>query len=177
MEVRAEKITEESGQTDGFGFVPLRACQYVQSGGTFADAVSSNVPSVQITSGGTNGVSWVIPVLASLARSASSRGLKLTSAEVLFKIATQACTAVSLKLWKIDHPADGTATSASEVASSKDVADASCYDADEHRVVLTPTTAAFIADDEDWHIELLLTPANGSVIDFYGCKLNFTRAL
>ena len=177
MELRGEKVTEEVGQTDGQLVLGPGLLAVFQASGTVVDTLASNVYSKKITSGGTNVCNIIVPLNNALVRSEASRGAKVTSVEVHYVIATQACTACTFKLWKAAIPADGTAWTAVEVASSKDIADASCYDADEHRVTITPTTPAFIAEDELWMAEVVLTPANGTVLDVLGATVNFGRAL
>ncbi len=178
MKLRAENVTEESGQTDCQHFVSAGQCQVFLSGASLVESLPiTGVPVKQVTSGGTNHIYASVPLNVGIERKESSRGVKITSVELQYKIATQAATAVAVKCYKIAAPADGAAASATEVAGSKDTADASCYDADEHSIIWTPTTAAFIAEDELWHLLLDLTAANGTVFDFYGAIVNYTRAL
>lgn len=174
---RCEKLTEESGQTDCQKFVGPSQVMGIMSSVSPAVTIASNLPTLKWTADGAKTLTLIIPINAGLEREAASRGFKLTSAELHYIIGTAACTAISAKIFKSDLPADGTLATAAEVTSTKDIADASCYDADEHKVTLTPSTPAFIADDEAWWIELILTAANTSVIDFIGAMLHFTRAL
>lgn len=177
MELRAEKVTEESGQTSCQKWVGPAEARMAITTTPSVFTVTSHLPTLKSTSAGTDACTILIPLNLGLERSTASRGVKITSVEVHYVIAVAACTAITAAIYKSDLPADGTAVSAAEVTSSKDIADASCYDVDEHKVTITPTTPAFIADDEAWWVEIVLTPANTTQVDLIGALVKFTRAL
>jgi len=177
MKIRAENVQEESGQTDGVYFVsPFEGNVYAATD-TPARDVTSNVPAMKSAKTTAEAVTVIVPLNLPLARTATSRGAKITSVELYYKVGSAACTAVSLAVYKVTLAADGTALSAAEVAGAKDLADDDCIDADEHTITWTPTTPAFIGDNEFWYAVLSLTKATGTDLYWYGALINFTRAL
>ena len=177
MKLRAENVTEESGQTDAFAFLTPADIEVGLSGVANVIVASSGVVSKQVTSAGVTAIYVIVPLSGPLCREETDRGMKIASIALSYKIATAAGTAIDGKVYKMALPADGAASSATEVASTKDIADASCYDADEHLVTWTITTPVFIADDEEWYLLVDLTPANTTALDVYGALVKFTRAL
>jgi hypothetical protein len=103
--------------------------------------------------------------------------VKIVSVALSYKIGTAAATAVAGKIYKTPIAVDGAVETPVEVVTTKDIADASCYDADEHLVTWTVTTEVFMAADERWHFQLIITPANTSVVTIFGALVKFTRAL
>jgi hypothetical protein len=176
MEVRAEKVTEEAGQSDCFAFVSPMECQGISSVDTFIPGVDSNVPKIK-SPATTAEVSIVyIPVSTHLTRDLASRGAAVSSVKVHYDLDV-AGTAATFKLYKVTRQADGTIASAAEVTSTCDHTEAELYSADEHVATLTVTTPAFLDDDEALHVELSVTKATGSNFSFYGAWVYFTRAL
>jgi hypothetical protein len=176
MQVRAEKVTEESGQTDGVLFVSPFECDCYAATDTFVRDLSSNVPAMKSPQTTAEAAMIVVPIPHALGRTASSRGMKVTSIELYYDLDV-AGTAASCKLYKTTLAADGTIPSAAEVTTTSDHTAAQLYSADEHKVTLTPSTAAFIADNEAFHVELSITKAATTDFTFYGALVNFTRAL
>ena len=177
MQVRAEKVTEEAGQTDCQLVLGPSMIGVFCSGTIQVDTLATNVVSKKVTAGGATVINVIVPLNNALVRSTASRGVKVTTVELHYVVAVAAGTAITTKIFKAAIPADGTAFTAAEVTSTKDIADASCYDVDEHKVTVTPTTPAFIADDEIWWLEMVFTPANTTQLDVMGATVNFTRAL
>ena len=177
MQVRAEKVEEESGQSDGVVFIPPFTCDCYAATDTFVRDLTNNLPAMKSPATTAEACMVVVPIPHCLGRSASGRGMKVTSVELSYKVADAACTAFTCKMYKTSLAADGTIPTASEVAGSTDLTGSDAYDADEHKLVFTPTTAFFIADDEAVHMELSLTKAAGSNLWFYGALVNFTRRL
>ena len=177
MQVRAEKVTEESGQTDGVVFIPPFMCDCYAATDTFVRDLTSNVPAMKSAATTAEAVTIVVPVPHALGRTASSRGMKVTSVELYYKVADAACTADSCKMYKLTLGADGTAISAAEAAGAYSPSGSDARDADEHTITFTPTTPFFIGDGEAVHMELSLTKAAGTNFWFYGALVNFSRAL
>jgi hypothetical protein len=176
MEVRAEKVTEEVGQTDCFQCIPPGACIGVAATDTFLQKFVSSMPALQSAATTAEAAVVYIPILLS-ARETASRGAKLTSLKVHYDI-DNAGTAADLGLYKVTLAADGTiATVASEIASTCDHTDANLYAADEHVAELTVTTPAFIDDDEAYYALLSVTKATNTNLTFFGAWAYFTRAL
>lgn len=177
MQVRAEKVTEESGQTDGVLFVSPFECDVYAATDTPVRDLTSNLPAIKSAAATAEAVTMVVPISHALGRTASSRGMKVTSIELYYKVGTAACTALTCKLYKTTLAADGTIPTAAEVSSTLDLSGSDAYDADEHKLTLTPTTAAFIGDNEAYHVELIATKAATTNLWFYGALVNFARAL
>ncbi len=176
MEVRAEKVTEESGQTDMKWWVSPHMCGYHAATDTFVYDLTSNVPAMKSPQTTAEAATVVIPIPHQMARDASSRGCKITSIELYYDLDV-AGTAASASIYKTTLQADGTIPSAAEVTNTCDHTEAQLYSADEHKVTLTPSTPAFIDDNEAWHVELSITKAATTDFTFYGALINWTRAL
>jgi len=177
MQVRAEKVTEESGQADGVLFVSPFECDCYAPTDTFVRDLTSNLPARKSAASTAEKCEITVPLAHALGRTATSRGMKVTSIELYYKIGTAAATAFTCKLYTTTLAADGTIPSAAEVTSAGDLSGSDAYDADEHRYTLTPATPAFIADNEAYHVELHITKAATTDLWFYGALVNFTRAL
>jgi hypothetical protein len=175
MKIRAENVTEESGQTDGFEFVGPGCCVGVASTDTFVQGFDTlpRLVSPQTTA---EAATVYMPVAAGLARDAASRGVKVTSVKVHYDLDVEG-TAASLKLYKITRNADGTIASAAEVTSTCDHTEAELYSADEHVATLTVTTPFFLDDDEALYVALSITKKTTTDFSFYGGWVYFTRAL
>ncbi len=176
MQVRAEKVTEEVGQTDCVAFVSPMECQGVASVDTFIPGVDSNVPKIVSPQTTAEAAVVYIPVSTHLQRTAASRGVELTSVKVHYDLDVEG-TAASLKLYKVTRAADGTIASAAEVTTTCDHTEAQLYSVDEHVATLTVTTPAFLADGESLHVELSITKKTTTDFSFYGAWAYFTRAL
>ncbi len=176
MKIRAENITEESGQTDGVAFISPMECHGVAATDTFVPAVDSNVCSIHSPQTTAEAAVVYVPLPHFLGRTTSSRGMKITSIELYYDLDV-AGTAASCKLFKTTLQADGTIPSAAEVTTTCDHTAAQLYSADEHKVTLTPSSPAFIADNEAYHVELSITKATTTDFKFFGALVNFTRAL
>jgi len=176
MQVRAEKVTEESGQTDGVVFISPMMCHGMAPTDTWVPGVDSNVPKIVSPQTTAEAAVVYLPIPHFLGRTTSSRGMKITSIELFYDLDV-AGTAASCKLYKTSLQADGTIPSAAEVTTTCDHTEAQLYSADEHKVTLSPSTPAFIGDGEDLHVELSITKATTTDFSFYGALVNFTRAL
>jgi hypothetical protein len=176
MKLRAESVTEESGQTDGAVFIHPMMCFGIAPTDTFVAEASSNLPSLHSPQTTAEAVLVYIPIPHHLARTTASRGQKVTSIEVYFDLDV-AGTAATLKLYKTTLAADATIPSAAEVTTTCSHTEAELYAADEQKAVLTITTPAFLADNEAYHVELSITKATTSDLKFFGALVNFTRAL
>ena len=176
MEVRAEKVTEEVGQTDCVMFVSPMVCQGEASTDKFTRGVASNVPYLVSAQTTAEAAVVYIPVTPPLVRDETSRGVKLTSVKVHYDLDVEG-TAASFKLWKTTRNADGTIASAAEVTCTSDHTEAQLYSVDEHVAELTVTTPAFLAENESLHVELSITKKTTTDFSFYGAWAYFIRAL
>ena len=175
MEVRAEKVTEEVGQTDCFEFIAPGMCIGVAATDVFVQGFDT-LP--RLVSPQTTAEAAVVyaPIPVGLARTTGSRGQKVTSVKVHYDLDV-AGTAASFKLYKITRNADGTIASVAEVTTTCDHTEAELYAADEHVPTLTVTTPAFLADGESLYVALSITKATTTDFSFYGAWVYFSRAL
>lgn len=81
-------------------------------------------------------------------RETALRGMKITSVDLFYAITGAAGTAVAVAGYLVSWGAEGTIPASAAITGSKDETDAVCYSVDEHRVVWTPTTPAFIGGQE-----------------------------
>lgn len=176
MKIRAEQVQEESGQTDGVMFIPPFMCDCYAPTDTFVRDLTSNLPAMKSPQTTAEAAVIVVPIPHPLGRSASSRGMKVTSVELYYDLDVEG-TAASCKLYKTTLQADGTIPSAAEVSTTCDHTEAQLYAADEHKVTLTPSAPAFIADNEALHVELSITKKTTTDVLFFGALVNFTRRL
>lgn len=176
MQNRAEKVTEEVGQTDCAVFIGPQMCFGIAATDTFVPECSSNLPSLHSPQTTAEAVVVYVPIPHHLMREATSRGQKVTSIEVFYDLDV-AGTAASLGLYKTSLKANLTIPSAAEVTTTCSHTEALLYAADEQRAVLTITTPAFLAEDEAYHVELSITKATTTDLKFFGALVNFTRRL
>jgi hypothetical protein len=176
MEYRGEKLTEEVGQTDGLLFVSPMECFGVAPTDTFVPECTSNLPSLHSPQTTAEAVVVYIPIPHPLGRDTASRGMKVTSIDVMYDLDV-AGTAATLKLYKTTLSADGTIPAAAEVTCTCTHEEADLYAADEIKATLTPSTPAFIDDDEAFHVELSITKAATTDLKFFGALIHFSRAL
>ena len=176
MKLRAESVTEESGQTDCVEFIPPGACIGVAATDTFVQAFSDSMPCLKSAQTTAEAAVVYIPI-AIPARDTASRGAKLTSLEVHYDLDVEG-TAGDFGLYKVTLAADGTiATVASEIATTCSDTDAELYEADEHTVTLTVTTPAFVGDGEFYYALLSITKKTTTDFCFFGALAHYTRAL
>jgi len=176
MQVRAEKVTEEVGQTDCAVFISPMECHGIAATDTFVPEAGSNLPSLHSPQTTAEAVVVYIPIPHHLARTTALRGQKVTSIEVYYDLDVEG-TAASLKLYKTTLVATGTIPTAAAVTTTCSHTDAELYAADEHKAVLTITTPAFLADNEAYHVELSITKKTTTDLKFFGALVNFTRRL
>ena len=176
MQVRAEKITEESGQDDAVMFVSPMECFGIAATDTFVNGVDSNVPKIVSPQTSAEVATVYVPCTPPFVRDETSRGAKVATVKVHYDLDV-AGTAASFKLYKVTRNADGTIASAAEVTTTCDHTEAQLYAADEHVAILTVTTPAFLAENESLHVELAITKAATTDFSFYGAWVGFTRAL
>lgn len=177
MQMRVEKVNEELGQTDGVLFVSPFACDCHAAADAFARDLTSDLPGMKSAATTAEACTMLVPVPHALARTTADRGMKVTSVELYYKVADAACTAVTVGGYKVTLKADGTIPAAASIAGAKDLADNDCVSVDEHKVTWTPTTPAFLGDNEAMYVKLSLTKAVATNLWFYGALVNFQRRL
>jgi hypothetical protein len=124
-----------------------------------------------------------IPVLIP-SNSVATKGALLKSIEFMYSVGTSAMDAVtSVKLYKNTLSAtaasgSGTINTVAEItAVTLDAGhntDAERLAVDEHRLVLSLDTPAYIDNDEYYHVEIVCDAAAGSVWKTFGAIINYT---
>lgn len=157
-------------------FIPPSLAMF--SAGTWTDTVASNVWSKNRSAADASFTIY-IPVLIP-SNSVAMKGAKLVSVEVMYVIGTAAAddipTATCI-LYKDTLAVTGTLNTAASAAGSLDTAHDSAAElkaADEHRLVYTLTTPAWIDNDEAYHFEIVVDAAATTVFKFLGALINYT---
>ena len=124
---------------------------------------------------------WVyIPILIP-SNSVANKGAYLESVEVMYEIETAGLDDfANVEIWNDAFSVDGTVNVPASVAVTVDTAHDTAAErkaVDEHRMVITLDTAAWIDNEEGYHVDLLMDAAAASVVRFYGALVNYTLRL
>jgi hypothetical protein len=162
-------------------FIPPTVFAY--SAGTWAMAVASNVWSLDRTAGDASFTIYMPVMIPS--NSVALKGSYLTSIELMYSIATAAAdtiVAATAALYK--DTLSATAASGSGAINTAAICTGSLdtnHDTaaelkavDEHRIIWTLTTAAWIDNDEAYHFEMVVDAAAGTVFKVFGGICNYT---
>jgi hypothetical protein len=152
------------------------------SAGTWAIAAASNVWSKDRSAADAT-FTLMVPVIVP-SNSVALQGVKLNSIEVMYSIATGACDDVAtVKLYKDTFSptaasGSGTINTATEITgitldAGHDTA-AERKAIDEHRMIITLNTPAYIDNDEGYHVEIAFDAAANSVVKVFGAIANYT---
>ena len=149
------------------------------SAGTWAQTILNNVWSMNRTAADASFLVFVpVPIPSN---SVASKGAYLKSIEVMYSIVTAAADDMAaVALYKNTLAADGTLNSAAGIAITMDTAHdtgAERKTLDEHRMVATLDTAAWIDNDEYYHLEFLVDAAATTVFKVFGALINYTLRL
>ena len=124
---------------------------------------------------------WAYIPIVIPSNAVASKGSYLKSIEIMYSIATAALDDFAdVGLWKDTFSADGSVNVPAAVDMTIDTAHDTAAErlaVDEHRMVITLDTAAWIDTDEEYHVDLLLDAAATSVVQFYGALINYTLRL
>lgn len=149
------------------------------SGGTWSDAVASNVWSKNRSAAD---AAFTVKIPIKLAQNAAAhKGSRLVSVDIWYEALTAAMDAVAATLYKASLPASGAAFAAPAAQSCT-------YDAahdtagervtvDEHKLTLTLSAPFWLDDDDEVYVELVCDAAATSVFKYYGARANFTLRL
>lgn len=101
-------------------------------------------------------------------------GSMLKSIEVDYEIQIAACTSVTATLKKITRGIDTAVAVVAAVTTTQDLTAAtSAATVDQHKLIVTVTTPAWIDNDEVYSLEVAFVAAATSTIDVLGAVANF----
>jgi hypothetical protein len=107
--------------------------------------------------------------------SVALQGAKLASIEVDYEILTAAPTSITWTLNKVTRGADGAVAVVAAVTKTNDLADADAKDVDQHKIIISLSTPAWIDNDEYYLLQCsIVAGAGGNVTEFLGAVANFT---
>ena len=118
-----------------------------------------------------------IPVLVP-SNSVALKGALLKSIEVDYEVLVAACDSVTADILKVTRGAEGAvAVVDATVAFSQSPTAANSKTADQHKLVLTLTTPAYVDNDEYYLVKLTFDKAATTTLDILGAVANFTLRL
>lgn len=153
--------------------------KFLHSAGTWTITTASQIWFARRTAADAAGVTY-IPLGDVPQRDGTTKGARLESVEILFRVVTAALDSLSAVLYKATLAADGSLLTVATVATSYDTGHdtaAERIDVDEHTMTLTVTTPTYLDDNEYLFVEVSWDAAATSVLDFFGAKANWTWRL
>ncbi len=154
-------------------YIPPTAMHYVT--GTWADAAGAVAGTIvkKKTAGAETGVVTVPVVIPS--NSIALQGAKLASVELDYELLDAAATSVTAVLHKIVRGADTAVAVASHPTITQDlVAAVAAATQNQHKLIVTLTTSAWIDNDEYYLCEFSFVCAGVVVVDILAAVANFT---
>jgi hypothetical protein len=114
-----------------------------------------------------------IPIMIP-SNSSALKGAKLASVEVDYELGAHAATSVTATMKCVTRGADGADASVASVTVTQDLAaGTAAATQDEHKLVVTVTTPAWI-DNDEYYLLCLTVVADVATIDLLGAVANFT---
>ena len=153
-------------------FIPPDAINYVT--GTWADAagqVSGTTCKHKTATAETASVTIPITIPSN---SIALQGCKLVSVEIDYEILVADLTSITATIKKITRGADTAVAVATAVTFSQTPTAANAKVTDQHRLVLTLDTPAWIDNDEYYLVNLSMVAPASTTIDVLGAVANFT---
>lgn len=153
--------------------------KFAHSAGTWTPSVASNVWYNRRTAADAAAVS-MIPLCDVPQRDGALKGAKLNSVDVHFRIVTGALDAMEAHLYKATLQADGTLVTVAEVTTTYDAGHDSAaerIDVDEHKMTLTPSSPAYLEENEMLFVEIVYDGSATGVIDEFCAVGNWTIRL
>ena len=149
------------------------------SAGTWAIATLGYIWSMDRTAA--DGVFWAMAPVLVPSNSVAQRGAYLKPIEVMYSIATAAADDfAAVELRKDTLAVTGTLNTSALIATTMDAAHDSAAERkaqDEHRMVATLDTPAWIDNDEAYHFDFYVDCAAGTVFKIFGAIINYTLRL
>jgi hypothetical protein len=152
---------------------------YAHSAGTWTQTVASNIWYNRRTAADAAATS-MIPLSNVPQRDGATKGAKLNSVDVHFRVVTAALDAMEAHLYKGTLAADGTLWTTAEVTTTYDTghdAAAERIDVDEHKMTLTVTTPFYLEESEFLYVEVVYDGSATGVIDEFFTVGNWTIRL
>lgn len=152
---------------------------FVHSAGTWTATVASNVWFARRAAADAAATTY-IPLGFTPQQDGATKGSKLQSVEIHFRVGTAALDALEAHLYKATLGADGSLLTVAEVTTAYDTghdAAAERIDVDEHKMTLTPSAPVYLDDNEYLFVEVVADAAATSVLDYFGAKANWTWRL
>lgn len=158
-------------------FVPPK--EFMFNTGTWTEAVLNTVWSVNRVAADASFLCYVpVPIPSN---SVASKGAYLKSIEVMYSITVAACDDFAAVALYVDTlAASGTLNTAAAVDITMDTAHDSAAErlaVDEHRMVATLDTPAWIDNDQSYHLEFIVDCAAATVFKVFGAIINYTLRL
>lgn len=181
MEVRANKVTEENGQTDMEFFVGPSS--FMMNTGTWTNTWSTRVPFRRRTAANAN-TGWSVPLNPPGVRQETSRGAKITAIDLYYAVGTEDAADFPTSGITVDKvtAAYGTAAAAATAGGSLTLSltttQRKVTASGQKVLTITLGTPAFINDGEMWWlgIDAVDMDTNG-VLDIQGAVVKYTRCL
>lgn len=117
-----------------------------------------------------------IPVVIP-SNSSALKGSKLLSIEIDYEILIAACDAFTVVLNKVTRGVDTAVAVVTAPAFTQSPTAANSKTVDQHKVVLTLTTPAYIDNDEYYLVECTVDQALTTQVDFLGAVVNYELRL
>lgn len=166
------ELKNQVAKTDGR--IVLGANDVMVSGGTWTiTRIAASNYSLDKTAAADT--TYISADITDLIRTASSKGLRLTSFDVVYFIGTAALSSHSRALNSVTYT-DNTAVAVASFGGTLSGTLATATQANPYLTTITVGTPAYLnTDDSKINIELTVTAAATSVYKFYGLVLNFTH--
>jgi hypothetical protein len=112
--------------------------------------------------------------LSVFSNSVALQGAKVTSIEVDYEITVADLTSITAVLNKVTRGADLAVAVVASVAFSQSPTAALAKVADQHKLIITPTTPFWVSNNEYYLLQLTCVAPATTVLDFLGAFVNYT---
>ena len=156
--------------------IPCTACHYVTGTWTMAAGnVANTIAMAKAAAAETAVINIPIEIPSN---SVALKGCYLKTIEADYEIGTLACTSVTATMYKITRGADTVGLTATSVPVTQDlVAGAGAASAAKHKLTVTITTPAWIANTEYYLLVLTVVAVATSVFKMNSAVANFTMRI
>ena len=153
-------------------FIPPNACHY--NTGTWTQVAGQVAGTIVMHKGATAETTKVtIPILVP-SNSVGLKGSLLKSIEVDYEVLVADCTSITATLNKVTRGADLAVAVVAAVTQTQSPTAALSKVVDQHKLVVTITTPAWVANTEYYLLELSCVAAATTQIDILGAVANYT---
>jgi hypothetical protein len=142
--------------------------------GTWTATLVSNIAFFRKTAAAQTSTAWIPLEVQWRIRPGSK--IKVNRIRVFYTVGTAALTtAIVFRLQRDTLAADGTAITSTNIAATKNLADATTLAIGDHCVTITPSSDVYIEDSQDIHLEVDFAAATTTVLDFKGALVEYTE--